>query len=205
MKHCFFDAETLGQNMIDCAVIDVSMFVADTDQMLSNEPYDLSTINQVTRYKLSIKDQVDNYQFVVYQDTVDFWQSQSDAARRHIAPKRSDLTVSQFCEQLISDIDNRGKINYWWSRSNAFDPILLWRLFNTQGKRQHFDLRFPYWSVRDIRTFIDAKLDFPKLNPFVPVDDKKAWEDSFVKHDSSWDVLADVLRMQKIIRIENDL
>ena len=62
-----------------------------------------------------------------------------------------------------------------------------------------------YWSVRDTRTFIDAKFDFPKLNAFVPVSDTAKWEYNFKAHDSKHDVAADILRLQAITRAENDL
>jgi hypothetical protein len=64
---------------------------------------------------------------------------------------------------------------------------------------------FKYWRVRDTRTFIDAKLNFPKKNGFNPLADEAKWEQNFKAHDSSWDILADVLRMQAITRAENDM
>jgi hypothetical protein len=63
----------------------------------------------------------------------------------------------------------------------------------------------PHWKLRDTRTFIDAKLDFPKVNSFVPVQDEEFWNKVFQAHDSSWDILADILRIQAILRAEQDL
>jgi hypothetical protein len=37
------------------------------------------------------------------------------------------------------------------------------------------------------------------------VANESAWETTFKPHDSSWDILADVLRLQAIVRAENDL
>jgi len=34
---------------------------------------------------------------------------------------------------------------------------------------------------------------------------EEKWNKSFKKHDSAWDILADVLRFQQIHRAENDL
>ena len=59
--------------------------------------------------------------------------------------------------------------------------------------------------VRDMRTYIDAKFDFETKNGFCPVSDDEAWDRTFKAHDSSWDVLADVLRLQAIVRAENDM
>lgn len=186
-------------------MIDVSVFVADTDKMLSNNPYNLETIKDVKKFKLSVKDQVDNYGWVVYKETVKFWESLEEDARKNIKPLKSDLTVSNCVTEFLEYLIDNSRINYWWSRSNAFDPILLWRLFDSQNKYNHLNEHLPHWKVRDIRTYIDAKLDFPKKNGFIPIDDEKLWSKTFIEHDSSWDVLADVLRMQKIMRIENDL
>lgn len=204
MKHCFIDCETLGQPVHNCAVIDFSFFIADAERFIS-QPYTMKDIKSVKKFKLSVKDQVDNYDWMVYKDTLDFWQSLPHEARKNIAPKENDLTVKQFIDELISFMNDNGKIDYWWSRSNTFDPVILSRIFDAVQKQDAFKLYFPHWKVRDIRTFIDAKLDFPKKNGFVPVNDELLWKETFVEHDSSWDVLVDVLRMQKIVRFENEL
>ena len=44
-----------------------------------------------------------------------------------------------------------------------------------------------------------------KQNGFTPIADSEKWDKIFKAHDSSWDVLADVLRLQAIVRAENDL
>jgi len=205
MKHLFFDFETMGQGVYECAMIDVSVFVADTEKMLSDRPYTTSTIRGVRRFKLSVKEQVSKYGWVVSKDTVQFWESLPDKAKKNIKPLASDLTVEEFVDMFINYLIDQGKVDYWWSRSNAVDPILLWRLFESQNKYHHINQYLPHWKVRDIRTFIDSKLDFPKKNGFVPIEDETHWNETFVEHDSSWDVLADVLRIQAILRAENDL
>lgn len=205
MKHLILDFETFGQNVMDCAVIDCSVITVDTERMLSNNPYTLESISETKKFKLSVKDQVDNHGWVVYKDTVAFWQSLPEEARRHIKPKSTDLSLAEFAEQFLSYLIDQGKIDYWWSRSNSFDPILIWRIFNSQNKYNHVNQYLPYWRVRDTRSFIDAKLNFPKKNGFVPLADEEKWKKNFIEHDSSWDVLADALRMQAIFRAENDL
>ena len=62
-----------------------------------------------------------------------------------------------------------------------------------------------WWRVRDIRTWIDAKFDFSTKNGFVPIADVEYWENTFIGHDSTHDVAADVLRLQAIHRAENEL
>lgn len=205
MKHCFIDCETFGQPTDKCAVIDFSFFVADADRFTSDNPYTTDDITNVVKLKLSVKDQVDNYNWIVYKDTIDFWQSLPAEARKNVAPKKDDLTVKEFVAGVISYMNKQGKTDYWWSRSNTFDPVILARIFDAESKHQDFKQYFPHWKVRDIRTYIDAKLDFPKKNGFVPLKDESKWNSVFVEHDSAWDVLADVLRMQAIVRAENDM
>lgn len=204
MKHTFFDFETMGQPVGNCAVIDCSFLTVDTERFLKN-PYMPSDIGLVKKFKVSIKDQVDNYNWIVYKDTIEFWEKLPESARKHIYPKKTDLTVAQFIDRVIEYMTVQGKVDYWWSRSNTFDPVILDRIFCAENKSLIFREYFPFWKVRDIRTYIDAKLDFPKKNAFIPIADENHWKQIFVEHDSAWDVLADALRMQAIVRAENDL
>jgi hypothetical protein len=205
LKHLFFDFETMGKIVADCAMIDCAVFVADTEKMLSNKPYTMENIVDIKKLKLSVKDQVENYGWKVYDDTLQFWQSLPADVRKHVKPLSDDLTVKEFVEEFTNFLIQSGKIDYWWSRSNTFDPFLLWRLYESQKKTPTINEYLPYWRVRDIRTFIDAKLDFPKINGFVPIKNQTVWDTNFKQHNSSWDVLADVLRMQAILRAEEDL
>jgi hypothetical protein len=205
MKYIFIDFETMGQNVHDCAAIDCAAICVTTEKMLSSDPYNLRDIVNVSKFKLSIKDQVENYKSKVYEDTVKFWSTVSEEARKHIKPLKTDLTVENFVEDFLKYLIDCGKIDYWWSRSNTFDPVLLARIFDSANKYNHMNAYLPHWKIRDIRTFIDVKLDFPKKNGFVPIQDEEKWKKVFVEHNSSWDVLADVLRMQAILRAENDL
>lgn len=205
MQHLILDFETFGTNVNDCCVIDCSYFVFDTDKMLSPQPYTTKSIVDMQKCKLSVKEQVDKYEWKVYNDTIKFWQTQPPEIQKKIQPLKTDRSVADFAAEFFSYIADKGKINYWWSRSNSFDPPILWRIFESQDKGLHLKEYLPHWKLRDTRTFIDAKLNFPKVNSFVPIQDTDFWERVFQLHDSSWDVLADVLRYQAIIRAENDL
>ena len=205
MKHLIFDFETMGTNTNDCAVIDCSYFVFDTDKMISDNPYTTKSVVDMRKCKLSIKEQVDKYGWKVYVDTVKFWETQPPEIQKKIHPLKSDKTVEDFANEFLSYLADNGKIDYWWSRSNSFDPPILWRIFESQNKSLHIKEYLPHWKLRDTRTFIDAKLDFPKVNSFIPVKDEEFWNKVFQLHDSSWDILADILRIQTILRLERDL
>jgi hypothetical protein len=199
------DFETMGKRANNCAVIDCAVSVFSWDKFISNEPYTSKNIVNMKRFKLSIKDQVVNYNSVIEPDTINFWESQSLEVRSKITPKSDDLTLKEFVSEFHNFLIDSPKISYWWSRSNTFDPILLWRLFDSQNKTLHLDEYLKYWKVRDTRTFIDAKLNFPKVNSFIPIQDEDFWNKVFQQHDSSWDILADILRLQAITRAEQDL
>jgi hypothetical protein len=61
VKHFILDFETMGTNVYDCAVVDCSFFVFDTDKMLSANPYTTKSIVDIKKSKLSVKKQIDNY------------------------------------------------------------------------------------------------------------------------------------------------
>lgn len=202
MKHCIIDFETMGIDVNNCVVIDMSALVFDWDKFSSNNPYNFKDISQVQKYKFDIREQVSKYNFTIDKSTVKFWEEQPPEVRKNIVPRNTDISLEQFAEQFISYLIPHGKISHWWSRSNSFDPCILWRLFDVIGKKQQVLEYLPHWSLRDTRTWIDAKLDFPRKNGFCPIEDEKIWEQTFKAHDSSWDILADVLRLQAIDRAE---
>jgi hypothetical protein len=204
MNHLIIDFETMGKKATECAVIDCSVMVFNWERFL-NDPYTIASISETKRFKLSIADQVKNYGWKIEKSTLQFWEEQEPEVRAKITPKKDDLTVKEFVKQFHEFLVESPKINYWWSRSNTFDPIILARIFEAEDKLLHLEEYLKYWRVRDTRTHIDAKLNFPKENGFVPITDEDQWNKMFKKHDSSWDVLADVLRLQQIYRAENDL
>lgn len=183
----------------------MSFMVFDTDKMISDKPYTTRSIIDVKKLKLSVKDQVDNYKYEVDQDTLEFWAKQSQEVRDMIKPAKSDITVNEFTDEFVKYLSGTGKIDYWWSRSNTFDPIILWRLFDDCNKGKRLANYIKHWDLRELRTYMEAKFNFEIKNNFTPIADEEFWEKVFKQHDSSWDVLADGLRMQSIIRAESDL
>lgn len=199
------DFETMGKDSLSCAAVDCAFMIFDDNRFLSDNPYTLKDIDLVVKLKLSVADQVKNYGCVVEEDTLAFWQKQPKEVRQHVKPTENDLTVKEFVDKTY-DLLYNNRVKYWWSRSNTFDPIIIERLFRYADRKRDLDNVLKFYLVRDTRTYIDAKFDFSlKKNGFVPISDEAQWERTFKEHDSAWDVLADVLRMQAIIRAENDL
>ena len=205
MKDLIIDFETMGTEPTNCAVVDVSAMVFDWDRFTSDNPYTTKDIVETVRFKLSVQDQVKNYDYLVEQSVLEFWSNQSKEVRARVKPRPDDLTVEEFVKRFHDFIIDSG-VKHWWSRSNTFDPVILTRLFDSQGKKEHLYGYLKYYLVRDTRTYIDAKFNFEnKKNGFCPVADEELWESTFKAHDSSWDILADVLRLQTIVRAENDM
>jgi hypothetical protein len=198
------DFETFGQSVFKCPVIDVSYTVFSWDRFLDN-PYSFEELLDIMqKNKLSVEDQVKNYSCSFSQEDMKFWAQQSKEVQKNIAPTKNDLTLKQFFDKFIVYLRDSGKIEYWWSRSNTFDPIILDRLANADGRHLLMYEYIKYWRIRDIRSFIDAKFNWTTRNGFVPVADEQYWNDNFAAHDSRHDVAADILRLQAIHRAEND-
>ena len=175
-------------------------------RFISDKPYTFEElVSSVKRFKLDVKHQVEEYGFAIEQDTLNFWQSTAPETRARINPKKDDLTVKQFGNQLIEMLAGSKKVDYWWTRGNNFDPPIIWRLMRKAGKYHDFNQYVLFHRLRDIRTFIDAKLDFGQINGFIPVTDEQYWNATFKPHNSQHDVAADVMRLQTITRIENDM
>lgn len=200
------DFETMGQNESNCAVVDCSALFFEWGRFTSNNPYTFEELlSKTRRFKLNVRQQVEEYKSVVEEETIKFWQTTDPETKARIAPLKTDLSVSQFCNQFIEMLASTKKVDYWWSRSNNFDPPIIWRLMRTAGKYHDFNQYIMFHRLRDIRTFIDAKFDFNTVNGFVPVSDEAYWSSTFKPHNSQHDIAADVMRLQTITRIENDM
>ncbi len=204
-KNFIFDMETIGANVLVCPVVDMAYACFDWERFVE-DPYSFEEIvGEVQTVKLSITDQMHNYNCSFTKSDIQWWENLPKEARDNIIPSSNDLTVGEFCDTILSYFRDNPDIGYWWSRGNSFDPVILFRLLESQGKGKLMNEYLKFWKVRDIRTFIDAKFDFSTRSGFVPLADEKYWAEAFVAHDSKHDVAADVLRLQAIYRAENDL
>lgn len=199
------DFETIGQCARKAPAIDCSYTTFIWDRFLE-EPYTFEElISNIQKSKLDIKHQVEKYDFSYKEEDLQWWMQQPKEVRKNIVPKPDDLTIDQFVNKMIDYLRRSEKIEYWWSRSNGFDPVILDHLAMAIEKDKFLNEYIPYWRVRDTRTFIDAKFNFTTKNGFVPIADTNRWEQIFNAHDSTHDVAADILRLQAIHRAENDM
>jgi hypothetical protein len=205
-QHFIMDFETLGQDVFEIPMLDCAYVAFDWDRFTSDNPYSLEEIVGLARKdKLEMTHQVREHGAKYVQRDLDWWLSQSEEAKKTLKPSKSDVRVEVFIDNIINYMSGVGKINYWWSRANTFDPIILQRWAKIVGRKDEIEELLKFWTVRDTRTWIDAKLNFPKKNGFIPLADEEYWNKTFVHHDSRFDIAADILRLQTIARLENDM
>lgn len=203
--HLILDYETMGTDTERCVVLDCAYVIFDWDRF-TTEPYTFRELVEITqRAKFDVNHQVKELKYVIDQDTLKFWQEQDPKVRRKILPDSSDIKVGDFLNGILDYIGQKS-LKRWWTRSNSFDPPILWRLARDHDMFDRVHGNLPHWKVRDTRTFIDAKTNFD-LNStgFCPVEDSEEWNKTFEQHNSTHDIAADILRFQTLTRIENDL
>ena len=68
-----------------------------------------------------------------------------------------------------------------------------------------------YWTELSVqyanqRNYLDDLFSvYPTIPEGIREIDEEKWDSVFKAHDSAWDILADVLRLQSITRAENDM
>ena len=203
--HFIIDFETIGQCSREVPAIDCS-YTTFQWQRFTENPYSFKElVLGMQQAKFDIKDQMVNHGCKYNKRDLQWWLDKPAELRKNMKPSPDDLTAAQFIENLIGYLRKADKIDRWWSRSNTFDPIILDRLAHNCNKELLLGEYLKHWSVRDTRTYIDAKFDFNVKNGFVPVANVEKWEYNFNAHDSKHDCAADILRLQAIVRAENDL
>jgi hypothetical protein len=205
MTDLIIDMETFGQNIFSCPIINCAVAKFDPDRFAADLPYTYDEIlNSIKLLKLDVSDQVNRYGYVIEPSSLEFWKKRPPEVRNQIKPQEDDLSIDQFCDELITFIDKE-KIKYWWARSNTFDTVLLYRIANDAKRTEDINKILKFWRVRDVRTYIDAKTSFElDMNAFIPID-KAEWTAKFKEHDCRHDITADILRMQRLVRAENGL
>lgn len=204
-KDFIFDMETIGARVSVCPVVDMAYATFEWDRFLT-DPYSFEdAVGCVHTLKLSISDQMENYGCKFTKEDVQWWENLPAEARNKLKRSPDDLTVTQFCDTLLTYFKEEANIGYWWSRGNTFDPVILGRLMDSTDNEYAFKQYLKFYKVRDVRTHIDAKFNYTTKNGFVPVADEAYWNSAFIAHDSSHDVAADILRLQAIHRAEHDL
>lgn len=144
------DFETMGQDESNCAVVDCAALFFEWKRFTSDKPYSFEELlGSAKRFKLNVKHQVVEYNYVVEPETVQFWQTTDPETKARIVPQKDDLTVEQFTTQFIDMLASSRKVDYWWSRSNNFDPPIIWRLMRRSKRYHDFNQYVMFHRLRD--------------------------------------------------------
>jgi len=199
------DFESIGKDYRTCPIVDCSWLFFDWERFTSN-PYTFDElVESATTVKFDVKDQVQNQGRHYRQSDLLWWKRQDKESRRKLMPSEDDVPSYEFIRLFLTSVREYDKIHHWWSRGNPFDGGLLEREMYYCDSWDLFNQYLPFWRIRDTRTWIDAKLNFPIKNSFTPIKDEALWNKMFKGHISSHDIAADVMRLQVITRAENDL
>ena len=189
MNECvIYDFETLGQDQKNSAVVSFAM-IAFSEKRYINNPYTYEELIEDCAYiKFDVEDQVVNFGRKINKETVDWWNSQGDKAKKQIRPSLEDKSIYAFYEFVINNCECP-KIKKSYTRGNTFDPMFLQYLMDDTGHQDPFHWR----TVRDTRSMIEGMSFGMNLdNGFIPGD----LASKFVKHDPCHDIAMDVMRMQ---------
>lgn len=203
--HLILDFETMGQDIRTCPVVNCAFYAFDYDRF-TTDPYSFDElIKNIQQVKFDVEYQVDKYNYKIEEKAIQFWSSLPKEARKQIKRSDSDVTLEDFASTFLGYLNGKN-IRRWWTRANTFDGPILDRIMSDIGMQEQYNVKLSPFKIRDIRTYIDAKFNFniTKTN-FIPHDSEAEWTKMFVEHDSIHDVAADILRLQKIVRIENEL
>lgn len=198
MKHLIIDFETFGQDTRNCVVTMMAAFIFDDDDFKQSWFTPQYIIDKTQVYKFDVEHQKKEFDYKIDKSTMDFWLNQPKEVLTMFKPSNKDLTINEFFDKFIEYLSNNPKIDYWWSRSNTFDPPILTRLAKDSGREEDLNQYLKYWNVRDTRTFVDVASGFTLKNNFVPIEDEAEWNRVFTEHDPKCDIMADVMRMKRL-------
>lgn len=193
-KEAIYDFETLGREFETSPVLSLGFLEFNGDKFLSENPYTYDELLGATGYiKFNVEEQVKKYGKKIQKETMDWWLQQGAEAKKVLKPSKSDKSIEVLNDTLRDYFIHFKNINTTWTRGNTFDPMFLRQILRDCGH----DDPFPWWSIRDTRSYIDALLIGSDMdNRFVLPE----WETKFVHHDARHDIVVDVLRMQELVR-----
>lgn len=189
MNECvIYDFETLGQDPQKSVVVSFAMLSFSENRYIDN-PYTYEELVDSCKYiKFNVEDQVETFGRKINRETLDWWNSQGDEAKKQIRPSVEDVSIHALYEFIINNCECP-KIKKSYTRGNTFDPIFLDHLMKDTGHQDPFHWR----TVRDTRSMIEGMSFGMKLdNGFTPGE----LTSKFVKHDPRHDIAMDVIRMQ---------
>ena len=187
-----YDFETMSQNALNGAVVCIAAIEYDEKRFISN-PYTYKELVDMSQYrKFDIKEQLEKYNRKIQKEALEWWKKQKPEVLQLIQPSSEDVSITELYPFLIDEM-HMATASKVFTRGNTFDPIIVRTIFEELGLKDPT----PYWSIRDVRSFIEGfTFGTDIFHAFVPKDA----ENDFIAHDPRHDVAMDVYRMQFLIR-----
>lgn len=191
MNCVIYDFETFSGVPTTGAAISMAVLKFDENRYKSN-PYTYEELLEQTDYiKFDVKEQVHKYKRIVDMETVKWWNSQGQSAKKLIKPSPEDKSIEDLW-QFFVDYTKGMDIKKVYTRGNGFDPIIFESIVHSFGK----GVPYPWWSIRDTRSMLDGLLWGSGVdNKFIP----DGLKEKFVHHDPRHDIVMDVMRMQTVV------
>jgi hypothetical protein len=148
MAHILIDFETLGQaqngKVTYCAYASFNIDMVEPIEEI---------MSRVSTFKFNWLEQ-DEYE--LDESVIEFWKKQPFEIRNEmLGSPETGRSISEFLDEF-ADFFFESKFNattdILWSRGNSFDITILNRLYSDNGKEPPY----PFWRVRDARTWVDA-------------------------------------------------
>lgn len=192
MDDCIiYDFETLGDQYNGVAVSLAVLKFNENNYTLN--PYNYNDlVSQAEFIKFDVEEQVKTYKRKISKDTLEWWNKQSEQAREQLKPSPSDVSISDLWK-LLTDYMQGMDVRRVYTRGNMFDPVLMESLLYACDK----GIPYPWWNVRDTRSFLDGLLWGSDINDkFMP----DGCAEDFIHHDPRHDIALDVMRMQSVVQ-----
>ena len=192
MDDCIiYDFETLGDQYTGVAVSLAVLKFNENNYTLN--PYNYKDlVSQTAFIKFNVEEQVTKYKRRIEKPTLKWWEKQSVEAREQLKPSPSDLSISDLWK-FLTDYMQGMDVRRVYTRGNMFDPVLMESLLYACDK----GIPYPWWNVRDTRSFLDGLLWGSDINDkFMP----DGCAEDFIHHDPRHDIALDVMRMQSVVQ-----
>jgi len=189
-----FDFETLSTDVNQGVVLSLGLLTYSDTRFSSEIPYSYDELLENSKYmKFDVQDQVKNYNRKVSKSTLEWWNKQGEEAKSVLKPNLElDESISQLYNFFVLNV-NMNNLKTVFCRGNTFDIPLMEGIMKQTGN----SIPYPFWMVRDTRSYLDGLLfGSGQRNSYIP----DGCKEKFVAHDARHDVVVDVMRMQTIIQ-----
>jgi hypothetical protein len=187
LTHCFFDIETLATRP-GALILSLAIVPFEFEKPKSFLEY----VESGFHIKFNPLEQ-NRMKRIVDPETVRWWRSQGDAAKKVLLPSSSDVGVEdgfKMIKNFLKSTDYNFKESYLWSRGCAFDFPIIESLYELMNEP------VPYngWKIRDARTFIDIFAGVSRGNYEL----KDGVPKEFIKHNALHDAALDACKLVEL-------